>query len=125
MADGTNEIDRIQVDLIRALASPVRLSILHLLGRGPLEVGHIATELGLAPALVSQNLAAMRGVGLVTPHRDGRTIRYRLTDPEIIAACDLMRQVIVRRVQTLATLAADPVSQSPAIAPAKRQVVTA
>ncbi len=38
--------------------------------------------------------------------RDGRAVRYRLADPEILAACDLMRSVIVRRLSALGSLAA-------------------
>ena len=48
----------------------------------------------------------MRSVGLVEASRDGRVVRYRLADPEIVAACDLMRNVIVRRLSALGSLAA-------------------
>jgi hypothetical protein len=48
----------------------------------------------------------MRGVALVRATRDGRTVRYELTDPEILAACDLMRNVLVRRLSALGSLAA-------------------
>jgi DNA-binding transcriptional ArsR family regulator len=100
------EIDRIQVDLIRALAGAHRLQIVHLLRPGPLEVGELARELDLPQATVSANLAAMRAVGLVEAARDGRVVRYRIADPEILAACDLMRNVIVRRLSALGSLAA-------------------
>jgi hypothetical protein len=45
-------------------------------------------------------------VALVRATRDGRTVRYELTDPEILAACDLMRNVLVRRLSALGSLAA-------------------
>jgi DNA-binding transcriptional ArsR family regulator len=38
--------------------------------------------------------------------RDGRTVRYRLADPQILAACELMRAVLVRRLSRLGDLAA-------------------
>jgi DNA-binding transcriptional ArsR family regulator len=101
-----NEIDAIQTTLLRALASAHRLRIVHLLGEGPREVNELARELDLAQAAVSQHLAAMRGVGLVEATRDGRSVRYELADPEILAACDLMRGVIVRRLSALGSLAA-------------------
>jgi DNA-binding transcriptional ArsR family regulator len=101
-----NEIEVIQASLLRTLASVHRLRIIHLLGRGPREVHELEVELGLPQATVSQNLAVMRGVGLVTATRDGRTVRYELTDPEILAACDLMRGVLVRRLSALGNLAA-------------------
>ena len=106
MLDPVNEIDLIQVSLIRALASQHRLRIVHLLGERTMEVTERAGELELAQATVSQHLAAMRSVGLVEAARDGRVVRYRLADPEILAACDLMRDVIVRRLSALGSLAA-------------------
>lgn len=48
----------------------------------------------------------MRSVGLVEAVRDGRTVRYRLADPQILAACELMRAVLVRRLSKLGDLAA-------------------
>jgi DNA-binding transcriptional ArsR family regulator len=104
--DPATEIDLIQIGLIRALAGIHRLRIVHLLGRGPMEVRELAQELDLPQATVSQNLAAMRAAGLVEATRDGRAVRYRLADPEILAACNLMRNVIVRRLSALGSLAA-------------------
>lgn len=106
MRDAANEIDVIQTSLIRALASPQRLRILHLLGVGPMEVNELARELAVGQATISQHLAAMRAVGLVESTRDGRSVSYRLTDADILIACDLMRQVIVRRLSALGSLAA-------------------
>jgi DNA-binding transcriptional ArsR family regulator len=104
--DPITEIDLIQVSLIRALASPHRLRIIHLLGQGPREVNELARDLGLGQAAVSQHLGAMRAVGLVDAMRDGRVVRYRLADPEILVACDLMRAAIIRRLTALGSLAA-------------------
>lgn len=106
MLEPANEIDLIQVTLIRALASAHRLRIIHLLRDRTLEVNELAGELGVGQATVSQHLAAMRSVGLVEATRDGRVVRYRLADPEIVDACDLMRNVIVRRLTALGSLAA-------------------
>jgi hypothetical protein len=48
----------------------------------------------------------MRSVGLVEAVRDGRSVSYQLTDPQILAACGLMRAVLVRRLSRLGDLAA-------------------
>ncbi len=104
--DATTEIEVIQASLLRTLASVHRLRIIHVLGRGPQEVHELEGELGLPQATVSQHLSVMRSVGLVSATRDGRTVRYELTDPEILAACDLMRGVLVRRLSAMGNLAA-------------------
>lgn len=107
MYDDVNaEIDRIQIELIRALAGRHRIRIVHLLGARPMEVRELCAALDLPQAAVSQNLAAMRAAGLVEATRDGRAIQYRLADPEILAACALMRDIIVRRLSALGSLAA-------------------
>jgi ArsR family transcriptional regulator, virulence genes transcriptional regulator len=102
----THDIDELQASMLRSLASAHRLRILHLLGAQPCEVNEIARDLGLNQAAASQHLAAMRNVGLVEAIRDGRTVRYRLADQQILAACELMRAVLVRRLSRLGDLAA-------------------
>lgn len=111
MLSSTNDIEEFQASLLRTLASPQRLRIVHLLGAGTREVNELASELGIAQPAVSQHLAAMRNVGLVEATRDGRTVRYRLSDPQILAACDLMREVLMRRLTALADLAASAWSE--------------
>jgi ArsR family transcriptional regulator len=112
--DPVTEIDLIQIGLIRALAGTHRLRIVHLLGEQPMEVRELALALDLPQAAVSQNLAAMRSAGLVEATRDGRNVTYRLADPEILEACDLMRSVIVRRLSAMGSLA-EAVKDAPAI----------
>jgi ArsR family transcriptional regulator len=120
--DPVSEIDLIQIALIRALAGTHRLRIVHLLGEHPMEVKELAVALDLPQATVSQNLAAMRSAGLVDATRDGRAVRYRLADPEILEACDLMRSVIVRRLSALGNLAAAATDPRPT--PSVPQVIT-
>jgi DNA-binding transcriptional ArsR family regulator len=106
MLNAGPDIDSIQASLLRALASAHRLRIVHRLGIAPCEVNELARELGLSQAAASQHLAAMRAVGIVEAVRDGRSVRYQLTDDEILAACSLMRGALVRRLSQLGDLAA-------------------
>jgi hypothetical protein len=39
----------------------------------------------------------MRSAGLVEGTRDGTTVRYRLAEPAIIAACDIVNGIVERR----------------------------
>jgi ArsR family transcriptional regulator len=112
----TNQIDEIQTSMLRALASPHRLRLVHLLGCRPWEVNELVRETGLPQAAVSQHLAALRAVGLVEAVRDGRFVRYSLADPDIVGACDVMRGVIVRRLSALGSLAAAAALSEPEVA---------
>ena len=127
-----DEIDTLQADIMRTLAHPRRLRIIHLLAGGPVEVGRIALDLGISQPNASQHLAVMRTAGVVETERNGREVRYRLADPEIVAACDLMRGVLARRLRRLGGLSAAAhvpiqtqvralgVEATPARAPARR-----
>jgi DNA-binding transcriptional ArsR family regulator len=109
-ADG---IYALQASLLKTLASPRRLELVHYLGEtGPVEVRKLAEHFGMAQPAISQHLAALRGVGLVEAVRDGREVRYQLADPEIVAACGLMRQILIRRIARLGDLAASFESQA-------------
>jgi DNA-binding transcriptional ArsR family regulator len=101
-----NDIDELQASLLRSLASAHRLRILHLLGERSYEVNELARELGMGQATASQHLGAMRATGLVDAVRQGRNVHYQLADPQILAACDLMRAVLVSRLSRLGDLAA-------------------
>lgn len=101
-----DEITILQAEVLKVLASPRRLDILHKLSTGSMEVGRLATEIGVSQPNVSQHLAVMRAAGLVESERDGREVRYGLADPDVIRACDLMRQVLGRRLTRLGELAA-------------------
>jgi DNA-binding transcriptional ArsR family regulator len=100
----------LQAGILRTLSSPRRLEIVHRLAEGPLEVNVLAEELGMTQPNVSQHLAVLRAAGLVEAERDGRGVRYRLSDPEIMSACDIMRGVLQRRHVRLAAaiLASEP-----------------
>ncbi len=103
----SDDIYGLQASLLKTLASPRRLEIVRYLGEsGPVEVRRMAEHFGMTQPAVSQHLAAMRSAGLVEAVRSGREVRYRLADPELVAACSLMRQILIRRITRLGTLAA-------------------
>jgi DNA-binding transcriptional ArsR family regulator len=103
-ADG---IYALQASLLKTLASPRRLELVHYLGEfGPVEVRCLAEHFGTTQPAISQHLAALRGVGLVEAVREGREVRYQLADPEIVSACNLMRQVLIRRMARMGDMAA-------------------
>ncbi len=106
MIETASDIDDIQASLMRTLASANRLRILHRLSDGPMDVTEIARALSIPQPVASQHLAAMRAAGVVESQRDGRCVRYALVDPGIVAACGLMRQVLIRRLARLGDLAA-------------------
>ena len=102
-----DDVLELQAEVLRTLAHPRRLAIVHELAIGPHEVGRLAAELGLSQPNVSQHLAVLRATGLVEAERDGREVRYRLADFDVVVACALMRGVLQRRLSRLAGLSAE------------------
>jgi DNA-binding transcriptional ArsR family regulator len=100
-----DEITNLQAEVLKVLSSSRRLEILHCLAEEPMEVGRLAAELGASQPNVSQHLAIMRAAGLVEATRDGRAITYRITDPDVMVACALMRGVLERRLARLTRIA--------------------
>jgi DNA-binding transcriptional ArsR family regulator len=100
-----DEVYKIQAEVLKSLANPRRLEILHLLAAGPREVGRLAGEMGISQPNVSQHLALMRSAGLVEAERNGREVCYRLADPDIISACETMRGFLVRRLSRISAAA--------------------
>ena len=65
-------------EVLRAVADPVRLRILELLGGQALCVCHLQHELDLGQTLVSHHLRTLRRAGLVETEPAGRFVYYRL-----------------------------------------------
>jgi DNA-binding transcriptional ArsR family regulator len=103
----------LQAEVMRTLAHPRRLQIMHRLAEGPTEVGTLAAQVGISQPNASQHLAVMRATGLVEAERDGREVRYRLADPDVVRACGLMEAVLRRRLVRLAELSTSTPSVQP------------
>jgi ArsR family transcriptional regulator, virulence genes transcriptional regulator len=109
---------RLHAEVCRVLTDPKRLMLLDVLREGEHSVGELADELGCSLANASQHLAVLRSAGLVDTRRDGTTIRYRLAEPSLIAACDVIHEIVERRLarrrasMTVAQASAAPVALS-------------
>jgi ArsR family transcriptional regulator len=68
-------------------------------------VSELAEAMRISQANLSQHLAVMRQKGIVTTRREGLNIYYGLSNPKIIKACDLMRQVLLEYLEAGAALA--------------------
>src|SRR5574340_605714 len=112
---GMDPIYALQADVLKTLASPRRLEIIHRLSEGPRDVTSLADELGISQPNASQHLAVMRAAGIVEAERSGREVIYRLADADVVTACGIMRGVLLRRLARLSemTETADTAAPSP------------
>jgi DNA-binding transcriptional ArsR family regulator len=81
------DADEVHVDeavrVLKLLADPTRLRLVHALLHGEHAVGELAEHVGARQAAVSQHLAKLRWAGLVTSRRDGNRIYYRTVDDHV------------------------------------------
>ena len=88
--------------VLKVLADRRRLEIVHLLGTGPRDASRLASAIGSDEGTVWRHLSMLIEAGLAEPRQVNGTVRYGLSDPEVMAACELMRGVLRRRLERLA-----------------------
>ena len=69
---------------LTAIASPQRITILLLIGKGEACVCHLEASLGWRQAYISQHLMALRKADILQDRREGRYIFYSLKDASIL-----------------------------------------
>lgn len=79
-AERTGEV----AGILKALSNEKRLLILcKLLERGELSVMSLCDTVGLSQSALSQHLAKMRDEKIIDFRRDGQTIYYHVSSPEV------------------------------------------
>jgi len=105
----TTDVDleryRLHAEICKVLTDPKRLRLLHALRDGERTVGDLAAVLGIPLPNASQHLGVLRAAGLVESRREGTSVRYRLAEPAILDACDIVWGIVDRRQQARLILA--------------------
>jgi len=91
----------LQAEILRGLAHPVRLEILHLIGTREISFSDLFQQMGITQTMLSQHLAVMRRAGIMTARRDGARTFYRLKYPEIEVACEAVTRVLSQHLADL------------------------
>ena len=94
-----NELFKLQSEICKTMANPKRLEIIYALKAGEQTAGAITKTLGVTKANVSQHLSVLKACGVVTTRRDGVNIFYKISNPKIIEACALMREVMIEQLE--------------------------
>ena len=73
-----------RAELLKALAHPVRLQIVHdLLQCGCHNVRCMETQIGMSQSCISQHLQKLRLAGVVAAERNGNEVYYRVASPRV------------------------------------------
>jgi len=78
---------------IKAIAHPLRLKILCVLGGREISVQDIVEQVGTSQSNISQHLAILRDKGVLVTRKDANRVYYRIGDPRTIKLVGMMRDV--------------------------------
>jgi ArsR family transcriptional regulator, virulence genes transcriptional regulator len=86
--------------LLGAMASPVRLLILCSLVDGEKPVHELVANSGITQGAVSQHLAKMRSLKLVSTRRDGQIIYYTLASDDVKQLLSTLHSIFCKDVKS-------------------------
>jgi len=84
-------------DICQTFTSSKRLEILDLLRDGEKTVSELVELTKINQANLSQHLSVLRQKKIVIARRDGTNIYYSISNPKIIQAIDLIREILYER----------------------------
>jgi ArsR family transcriptional regulator len=102
-----------KAELFKALGHPVRIRILELLRGGERTVSELQAALTIDASSVSQQLAVLRARQLVAGRKEGTSVYYRVTDPQVFELLDTARAIFDRHLNALQSLADHEPDEAP------------
>jgi ArsR family transcriptional regulator len=87
------KLSNFKADFFKALAHPLRISILDALREGELTVNEISQRFAVEPANASQQLAVLRNKNILTARKEGSNVYYSVTDPAVFELLDVAREI--------------------------------
>lgn len=95
---------RLHADVCKTLSHPVRIEIIDRLRDGEVLAGELSRCMNVSKANLSQHLSVLRNQGIIGARRSGVHIYYRISNPKVVQACQLMREVLLERLSVSSEL---------------------
>jgi ArsR family transcriptional regulator len=80
-------------EAMQAMAHPLRLKILCLVGPNELNVQEIVEAVGTSQSNISQHLGILRERGILQSRKEANKVFYRVEDPRILKMISLTRDI--------------------------------
>ncbi|MDP3766121.1 MAG: metalloregulator ArsR/SmtB family transcription factor [Nanoarchaeota archaeon] len=93
------ELYKLHAEMCKVFSNPTRLEILNLLRDKEMSVSELTEKTKLSQANISQHLSIMKSKGIVISSRKGKNIYYKLTNPKIIKAFDIIKEFLIDRLR--------------------------
>ena len=99
------KIYELHAEICKTLANSKRLEIINALRDGEKNVSELVAIVNLSQSNISQHLTILRQKNIVSTRRDGSHIYYKLAYPEMIKACEIIRDVLQKQLANNTLLA--------------------
>lgn len=103
----TKPIYELKAQFFKTLGHPARIRVLEVLADGPRSVSDLQPDVGLEASHLSQQLSLMRKAGIVQAERQGSSMIYSVTDPQIFELLSVAKQIITTSLTGAGALLAD------------------
>ncbi|WP_327194340.1 metalloregulator ArsR/SmtB family transcription factor [Novosphingobium mangrovi (ex Hu et al. 2023)] len=81
------------IELIKAIAHPLRYEILSCVARGERNVGEIEAATGIGQPTLSQQLSVLRNAGLVSARREAKLVFYAVEAEALEQVCSAFQAI--------------------------------
>ena len=97
--DSQAEVYGRHAELCKVFSHPVRLGILDALRDREMTVSDLAERLGVSVGNLSQHLNMMKQRRVLVSRKEGNNVYYRLGNPKMLRAFDLIREILFEQMQ--------------------------
>ena len=94
-------------EMCKVFSHPKRLELINILRDKEMSVGELSQRLGLAIGNLSQHLAMMRQRHVLASRKRGNVVYYRIANPHLLEAFDLLREIMFEQIRQDAALIQD------------------
>src|SRR3972149_5376593 len=98
------ELYRVHADMCKVFSHPTRLEILNALREDEMSVSNLARRLKVAIGNLSQHLNMMKQRRVLMSCKEGNVVYYRLANPKMLKAFDLIREILLEQMQRQSVL---------------------
>ncbi len=99
-----NQLYAYHAEMCKVFSHPKRLELIDILRDKEISAGQLGERLGLAPANLSQHLTMMRERHILASRKEGNMVYYRIANPRLLEAFDLLREILFAQIRQDAAL---------------------
>lgn len=101
MAD---KIYHYHAEMCKVFSHPTRLELIDTLRDREMSASELGARLKLEPANLSQHLSMMRERHILVSRKEGNMVYYRIANPRLLEAFDLLREILFEQIRQDAAL---------------------